>query len=610
MGGVGRTITGTKTKKVLEIIIINKYKIVALIFMLAGILFLAGCLENETEVTPEISPTAVPNIYPTPSPTLPFISRLQGTDVGGNSLDTDEYELKILVEFKAANPSWHKFGYNIYDAKNDSFKGIRFSERVFDDSDGLKEYVFSIRKDFPDFVWDANDTIKIVFSAEANNNEIDAENVTNVNSVPSAPEPKYPMNNKYATITSRLEVNPSYDADGDVIKYHFLVDDSNDSTPGIVDVPYTFEGWSENASMEMGSLIEWHTYDWVAFASDIKKESRESETWKFTTVPYLNSVGIEFSNEAWKRVQTFKDPVDGIFEVFYGVNRLYAENRLNVMFNVTSIKKIDQNSDPENVVGYIHGRCNQRQKDYQLFNVFIYVSKDSGWYTGGPCPAIGLRYEYNWSLFSYGGIRAFSHELGHFRGVQDFYRMDVPGSKNNVSRLQHKSSMWQICRGDVPSDEIMQSPYELDTCFSEYSRYVINKYANETLTDFAARMFTEVPAKNYIKLVDQNNKPISNALIKVYTNTYNPLDFDSMIDDIPEVTGATDADGRFLFASRQPNGPLDLKFDVLHISATSNDITKYAWIEIIELNKAFRKGKNESYDYVLNYDQLLREGND
>lgn len=598
-----------KTKRVLKIIIINKYKIIALILMLASILFLAGCLENETEVTPEISPTV---ISPAPSPISPFVSRLQGTDVNGNSLDVDEYELKILVDFRSVNSNWYQFGYNIYDSKNGSFRGLKLSDRIFDKNDaGRREYVFNIRNDFPGFVWGVNDTIKIVFKlADANNSEIMIENVTYVNNLPSSPVPKYPMNNKYAVVSSKLEVNPAYDPDGDNIIYHFLVDDRNDSTPGIVDYPYTFEGWSENTSVNLKSIEDGHSYDWIATASDGKRESRESETWKFTTVPYLNSVGIEFSNEAWKRVQTFKDPVDGIFEVFYGVNRLYAENRLNIMFNVTSIKKIDQNSDPENVVDYIHGRCNQRQKDYQLFNVFIYVSKDSGWYTGGLCPAIGLRYEDNWSLFSYGGIRAFSHELGHFRGVQDFYRMDVPGSKNNVSRLQHKSSMRQICRGDVPSDEIMQSPYELDTCFSEYSRYVINKYANETLTNFAARMFTEVPAKNYIKLVDQNNKPISSALIKVYTNTYNPLDFDSMIDDIPEVTGATDADGRFLFASRQPNGPLDLKFDVLHISATSNDITKYAWIEIIELNKAFRKGKNESYDYVLNYDQLLREGND
>ena len=593
------TIKGTKTKKVLKIRIIKKYNILALILMLASTLFLVGFLENENKVTPEIPPT-------TQSPTLPFISRLQGTDVGGNSLDIDEYELKILVEFKAVNPSWYKFGYNIYDAKNASFKGIIFSERVFDDSDGVKEYIFNIRKDFPYFVWDANDAIKIVFLAEANNNEIDAENVTNINSIPTAPEPKYPMNNKYATITSILDVNPPYDADGDSLRYKFLVDDSNDSTPGIVDYPYTFEGWSANASIKMPHLIEGHTYDWIAIASDLKRESSASETWTFTTVPYLNSVGIEFSNEAWERVQTFKSPVDGIYEVFYGVNRLYAENRLNVRFNVTSIKKIDQNSDPENVVNYIHGGCNQRKDDYQLFNLFIYVSKDSGWYTGGTCPAIGLRYENNWSLFSYGGIRAFSHELGHFRGVQDFYRMDVPGPKNSVSRLQHKSSMLRICRGDVPSDEIMQSPYELDTCFSEYSRYVINEYANETFTDFAERMFKEVPAKNYIKLVDQNNKPISSALIKVYTNTYNPLDFDSMIEDIPEVTGTTDPEGRFLFASRESNGSLDLKFDVLHISATSNDITKYAWIEIIELNNAFRKGNNESYDYVLKYDQLLR----
>lgn len=574
------------------------YSKITLILLTGLVLVLSGCIEAKQELA------SIPTVSPEPSLSNSIVSELGIVDINGNSIDIDEYEFRVMADF-TGDQNWYQFGYNLFDAESGEFKGLRLGEKVFDRNSGRKEYQFNISKDFPTFSWSVNNEFRIVIVVDFNNTKENYESSFHVNSIPTSPKLEYPFNEMSATVTTRLEIQPSLDVDNDHLRYHFFVDDGDDGTLGIVDPPFTFEGWSENTSITPDNLIEGHTYDWMVISSDGNRESIESDIWKFTAVPYLNSVGIEFSNEAWERVQTFTDPVDGIIDVFYGVNRLYASNRLNVKFNVTSIKKIDQDSDPDTYT-YTHVNCEQRKQDYQIFNVYIYIAEDAGWYTGKPCPSIGLKYESNWSLFSYGGIRAFAHELGHFRGVQDFYWMDVPGPQNRVSGLAHTSSMQRICRGDdVPMDEIMQSPYGLDTCFGEYSLYTINKNSNQTLTDFHISVYSEVPEKNYIKITDQNNKPIVDALIKVYGNTHSS-EFNSFIDNIPEVTGRTDHEGRFFLTSRSSTDLLDLQFDVLHISITLDGMTKYGWIEIIELNNAFRAGDTESHDYVLRFDQLLK----
>jgi hypothetical protein len=190
------------------------------------------------------------------------------------------------------------------------------------------------------------------------------------------------------------------------------------------------------------------------------------------------------------------------------------------------------------------------------------------------------------------------HEMGHQLGLIDLYRLNVDPSQNMVTHTGYSTAP---CLMNGVSHFLSENSAEamthwLDTAHGYYGQYLY-----------------QLPAHVRLRVLGSNGRPLSGATVRIYQKCERP-GLGEVITTQVKFTGTTDASGDYVL----PNVPIDHGLvpttfagdslpdnpfgyvavvgsnGVFLIEVEKDGFTDYAWMDITEVNNAYRAGQTET----------------
>ncbi len=217
------------------------------------------------------------------------------------------------------------------------------------------------------------------------------------------------------------------------------------------------------------------------------------------------------------------------------------------------------------------------------------------------------------------------HELTHQLGIIDLYRMNLandPAKPNNgVHVLDSHNHQIPVTR--LPTVAFHQilfrnpglmgggdiTPYTDGSYYESHTAGCLNSNYQKRRGYYGECLF-DVPALNYIKVLDKTGFPLAQAYVRLYQQT------DAGIDNTPEIVGTTDDHGMLLL----PNRPVtsvttatghtlrDNPFGQINVTgsngtflvwATKGSQEGFGWFMILDANLAYWMGKKNQATYEI-----------
>jgi len=187
------------------------------------------------------------------------------------------------------------------------------------------------------------------------------------------------------------------------------------------------------------------------------------------------------------------------------------------------------------------------------------------------------------------------HEMGHQLGLIDLYRLDVTPAQNQVNGLGYLSA---------PGLMHGVSPF-----LSEHSALAMEDWAAHAHGYYGQYLYA-TPEHTRLRILGSDGAPLANATVRVYQRIERPGVGD-VIPATPKFVGQTDANGEWTLPNVQidpglappvPTGdelrPNPFGYiavvgsnGVFLIEVERNGFTDSAWLDITELNNAYRRGE-------------------
>ena len=237
---------------------------------------------------------------------------------------------------------------------------------------------------------------------------------------------------------------------------------------------------------------------------------------------------------------------------------------------------------------------------------YWFVDADYRTFSGGYDPVTDI----DWNLV---------HELSHQIGLIDLYNYNIFDSRNQV-RDQHglpiNFSFYWARPGLMGGGDI--APY------TEWYRYSSHSAAGTTATAGYRRGYYgeyqyALPVEVVIEVLDNSGEPAAEVEVRLYQRT-GPADWigDISIDNVPEISGVTGADGRFILPNRSVYGEIttatghtlrDNPFGLIDVVGPRNRFLvnlrrdgheAFHWLDLTQLNMAYWSGQTDSV--VLTFD--------
>ncbi len=203
---------------------------------------------------------------------------------------------------------------------------------------------------------------------------------------------------------------------------------------------------------------------------------------------------------------------------------------------------------------------------------------------------------------------ALLHELSHQLGVIDLYNFGFePGS---VEVIDQNGLPVQMETG-LPATGLMLNPGIRPPVYEEHSALALNTNKGYRRGYYGEYLY-DVPLVTYVRVLDNRGAPASNVMVRLYQTGSGHGSFPVVIDNVPEIVGATDANGLFLLPNRpvgapvttrtghalhdNPFGPIDVvgERDEFIIELTRGAHQEYGWLEITQFNLAAWQGGSTS----------------
>ena len=256
--------------------------------------------------------------------------------------------------------------------------------------------------------------------------------------------------------------------------------------------------------------------------------------------------------------------------------------------------------------------------EYGFQTADLFSSKWYGDPTNGPKLDITERTRiYNPFYKEYGVM----HELGHARYLADLYAMNINseyGSGSDQSLVLKKDGTRLIPKGTSVRYEcegaMMEcKPFlpEQQYLYSELDAFALNAKAGQRAKcgnyngpcDIGSFLLN-FPQNNILKFTDVNNNPVANAKIYVYYAISNAavsgVIYDKIIDNTPDITCATDANGMCSIGAR-PFGTFakwESGVDIIKITQNNQEDFRYFFVPQTAL--AYFKTGPQSATYTFN----------
>ena len=219
------------------------------------------------------------------------------------------------------------------------------------------------------------------------------------------------------------------------------------------------------------------------------------------------------------------------------------------------------------------------------------------------------------------------HELTHQLGIIDLYRMNLINEPESNYRFQVTDVNGQVIpASNLPTFGFCQllflhpgimaggdtSPYDDPTYYESHTAGGLNSNFRMRRGYFGEYLF-DTPQTTFIRVVDSNGTPLANVDVRLYQKDA----LTEVFDDTPEITGATDAEGRMQLLNRevvvpittatghvlQPN-PFGQIFHegengTMFVKVIQNNQEFYGWLFILDLNLAYWSGNLDTAEITI-----------
>lgn len=206
-----------------------------------------------------------------------------------------------------------------------------------------------------------------------------------------------------------------------------------------------------------------------------------------------------------------------------------------------------------------------------------------GWYSGDTkCIHHRWAMDHNGGPFGKTATDGITHEFGHVRGAIDIYALKVDPDKNPVNHAAFDGvkSIMNACYGE---DE-----------WDLHSINMINASADSINPPDLRDLF---PRKIGIKVVDQNEIPVSNCSLRFFPVSW----YSGEVRNTAVVEAASGIDGLFCF-QENPFGitsgdeyPWNIRYCNFLVKASHGGKTSYAWMPVNEVQNPYFKRE----DFIL-----------
>jgi hypothetical protein len=237
--------------------------------------------------------------------------------------------------------------------------------------------------------------------------------------------------------------------------------------------------------------------------------------------------------------------------------------------------------------------------------------------------AVGNSWQYQWYIDFTDFLPArvdsnLVHEWGHQLGLIDEYRMNLSGglcgNNNNglhvldsagreiniISTPIYYASEWVFSHPGLMGGGDIR-PHEHPDFFSDGSIAAMNSNVHKRRGYFGEYLF-DTPAEVHLRVLDENGTAIAGAQVQLFQKSG-----DNIIDNLPEHSGISDAQGRMPLSNRTVT-PIatetghhqrDNPFGRIHheghngtmfVRATKGSAVKYGWLLLPDLNIAYQSG--------------------
>ncbi len=235
-----------------------------------------------------------------------------------------------------------------------------------------------------------------------------------------------------------------------------------------------------------------------------------------------------------------------------------------------------------------------------------FVDADYRLYSGGYDPATDI----DWSLV---------HELGHQIGLIDLYNLNIPSTGVQVEDAEGIAAnigfTWPrpdlMGGGDI-------APHADSHLYSSHSAGGLSSTKGYRRGYYGEYQY-DIPTQNIIRVLDNQGHPAQGVGVTLYQRNGAP-DWvgDIAIDNTPEWSGVTDADGRVPLANRSvgtgattrtghalhdnPFGVIDVvgKPNRFLVKLARGEHEEFAWLDITMFNLAYWRGNTDNYTFTLN----------
>ena len=234
-----------------------------------------------------------------------------------------------------------------------------------------------------------------------------------------------------------------------------------------------------------------------------------------------------------------------------------------------------------------------------------FVDADYRTYSDGYDPVTDI----DWSLV---------HELSHQIGMIDLYALDlepplvqVRDQEGSLVNIGFRWPRWDLMGGgDI-------HPHTNHRLYSSHSAAGLSSTKGYRRGYYGEYQF-DIPQQNYLRILNNQGQPASAVQIAVYQRT-GPRNWmgDLMMDNMPEITGTTDATGRVFLTNRSAEGGAttatghtlsDNPFGVVDVVGSRNrflvKITQgsheeFTWLDITDFNLAYWQGDVLSHTFAI-----------
>jgi TolB protein len=205
------------------------------------------------------------------------------------------------------------------------------------------------------------------------------------------------------------------------------------------------------------------------------------------------------------------------------------------------------------------------------------------------------------------------HELSHQLGVIDLYNL---GFDLGTPRVVDQNGQPVQMETSLPATGLMLNPGIQPPIYEEHSALALNINKGYRRGYYGEYLY-DVPSQSYLRILDNQGLPASGVTVKLYQSGPGYGLYPTIIDNTPEITGMTNAEGIVLLPNRPVGTPVttrtghtlrDNPFGVIDVVGEKDEFIleltrgthqEYGWLEITRFNLAAWQGGSSSTTFEI-----------